>query len=266
MSQLVLATSDAEFEDRVRDAFEGELEGQVRYWRDDLVDDPGRMLTDISGLPMHVVAIGPDLPSESALELTRALDHDRPEISVVIIAEPSAKLLQSALRAGARDVISPDSPKAALRAALERAIESSSNRRTVMERDEAGETTSTRVISVLCPKGGVGKTTLSSNLAIGLGEAAPGEVVVVDLDLQFGDIASSLSLTPELSIADATRNLDTLDSTSLKTYLTRHPKDFYVLCAPLTPIEADELDSKDVERVLQLLTESFKYVLVDTPS
>jgi pilus assembly protein CpaE len=266
MTQLVLASADVTFEDRVRDAFEGELGGQLRYWRDGLLDDPSRMLTDLSGLPTQVVAIGPDLPCASALALARALDQERPEIGVVIVAEPSATLLREALQAGARDVIAPETPKEALRAALERAIASSSKRRAALERDESTDVAPRRVISVLCPKGGVGKTTLSSNLAIGLGEAAPGDVVVVDLDLQFGDVASALALTPEQSIADATRSLDTLDSTSLKAYLTRHPKDFYVLCAPLTPIEADELESKHVEKVLELLTDSFRYVLIDTPS
>jgi pilus assembly protein CpaE len=266
MSQLVLATADLEFEERVRDAFDGELEGQLRYWRDDLADDPSRLLTDITGMATSVVAIGPDLSPESALELTRALDTDRPEISVVIIAEPSAKLLQSALRAGARDVIAPDAPSGALRAAIERAMQTADNRRSAMDRDEIAEPDHARVIAVLCPKGGAGKTTISSNLAIGLAEVAPGEVVVVDLDLQFGDVASALSLTPEQSFFDATRSLDALDSTSLKTYLTRHPKDFFVLCAPKTPIEADELESKHVERVLELLIGSFRYVIIDTPS
>ena len=267
MSELVLATADLAFEEKVRDAFDGELEGQLRYWRDGLAEDPSRMVTDLTGMATTVVAIGPDVSPESALELTRALDTDRPEISVVIVARPSPKLLQSALRAGARDVVSPDAPTSALRAAIERAMETALNRRSAMERgDELAVPDQARVIAVVCPKGGAGKTTISSNLAIGLAEAAPGEVVVVDLDLQFGDIASALSLTPEQSFFDATRALDTLDSTSLKTYLTRHPKDFYVLCAPKTPIEADDLESKHVERVLELLIGSFRYVLIDTPS
>jgi pilus assembly protein CpaE len=266
MTQLLLATADDEFEARVRDAFDGTLEGQLRYWRDEMVDDPARLVTDLHGLTTEVVAIGPDLSQDAALELARALDHERPDISVVIIAEPSATLLQSALRAGARDVIAPDAPGAALRAAIERALEASGHRRAAMDRDDEDDGDTTRVISVLCPKGGAGKTTLSSNLAIGLADISPTDLVVVDLDLQFGDIASALSLDVEQSIADATRDLDALDSTTLKTYLTRHPKGFFVLCAPATPIEADELESKHVERVLELLIDSFKYVLIDTPS
>ena len=157
MSQLVLATADLAFEEKVRDAFDGELEGQLRYWRDGLAEDPSRMVTDLTGMATTVVAIGPDFSPESALELTRALDTDRPEISVVIVAQPSAKLLQSALRAGARDVIAPDAPKGALRAAIERAMETAVNRRSAMDREEVAAPDQARVIAVVCPKGGAGQ-------------------------------------------------------------------------------------------------------------
>ena len=53
-----------------------------------------------------------------------------------------------------------------------------------------------RIVAVMSPKGGVGKTTIASNLAIGLGQIAPMSVVIVDLDLQFGDVASGLMLEP----------------------------------------------------------------------
>ena len=74
-------------------------------------------------------------------------------------------------------------------------------------------------------------------------------------------------MKPDLSFADATRSLDTLDATSLKANLTAHPDEqLFVLCAPATPAEADELNVKQVERVIELLMESFKYVVIDTAS
>jgi pilus assembly protein CpaE len=167
---------------------------------------------------------------------------------------------------GARDVIAPDAPAPELRAALERAFETASHRKEIFDTndDEAADTP--RVIISLCPKGGAGKTTLSTNLALGLAKAAPGEVVIVDLDLQFGDVASALGLRPELSFADATRSLDALDATTLKAHLTSHPDELFVLCAPASPTEADDLTVAHVERVLTLLVQSFKYVVIDTGS
>jgi pilus assembly protein CpaE len=269
MSRLVLATANVEFEARVRAAFDGELTGPLSYWREGMLLEPGDAVRELSGNDVEVVALGPDVPAENALALASAFDHQRPDISVVIVAPPSADLLQSALRAGARDVIAPDMAPADLRAAIERAFDTALHRRQHFDTDGgdgSADGDRGRVIMALCPKGGAGKTTVSSNLALALAQVAPGEVVIIDLDLQFGDVASALGLRPDLTFADAVRSLDTLDATGLKAHLTVHPADLFVLCAPNTPTEADDLTIEQVERVLELLTQSFKYVVIDTAS
>ncbi len=92
----------------------------------------------------------------------------------------------------------------------------------------------------MSPKGGVGKTTVTTNLAVGLGKEAPMGVVVVDLDLQFGDVASGLMLEPERTLADAVVGAAVQDSVVLKSYLTLHPvRHLRAVCpaaALLTPI------------------------------
>ena len=267
MSRLVLASASTDFEDRVRAAFDGELSGPLRYWRDDMLVDPADAVRELGGSDVEVVALGPDVPTDDALALATAFDHDRPDISVVIVAPPSTDLLQSALRAGARDVIAPDMAPADLRVAIERAFDTATHRRQRFDDvDGDGEHTDRRVIVTLCPKGGAGKTTVSTNLALALAQVAPGQVVIVDLDLQFGDVCSSLGLRPELTIADAVRSNEVLDATSLKVHLITHPSELFVLCAPRLPIEADMIRLDHVELVLTLLSESFRYVVVDTAS
>ena len=88
MSRLVLATANLAFEQRVRDAFDGELNEPLRYWRDDMLVDAGDAVRELSGRGVEVVALGPDVPEERALALASAFDHTRPDISVVIIAPP----------------------------------------------------------------------------------------------------------------------------------------------------------------------------------
>src|SRR3712207_8111320 len=77
-----------------------------------------------------------------------------------------------------------------------------------------------RVITVASPKGGVGKTTVSTNLALGLTEAAPQSTVLVDLDVQFGDVASALGLEPESTLPDARSEEHTSELQS-RQYLVR---------------------------------------------
>ena len=269
MSRLVLATANTDFEHRVREAFAGELYEPLRYWRDDMLVDPTGAVRELGTRGVEVVALGPDVPEDEALALASAFDHDRPDISVVIVAPPSTDLLQSALRAGARDVIAPDMAPADLRAAIERAFDTASHRRRVFDTDDPGggdDRDRSHVIVALCPKGGAGKTTVSTNLALALAQVAPGEVVIVDLDLQFGDVSSALGLRPELTFSDAVRSTDVLDATTLKAHLTAHPQDLFVLCAPNNPTEADDIQLEHVDRMLQLLTQSFRYVVIDTAS
>jgi len=268
MSRLVLATTDADFEQRVLDAFDGDLHAPLRYWREDMLVDPADAVRELGGRDVEVVALGPDVSTADALALATAFDQSRPDISVVIVAPPSTDLLQEALRAGARDVIAPDMAPADLRAAIERAFDTATHRRRVFDSDDfGGDGDHARVVMALCPKGGAGKSTISTNLALALAQVAPGEVVIVDLDVQFGDVASALGLRPDLTLADAVRSLEHLDATSLKAHLTIHPQDdLYVLCAPTTPTEADDITVEQIEQVVALLAQSFKYVVIDTAS
>jgi len=120
-----------------------------------------------------------------------------------------------------------------------------------------------RIITILSPKGGAGKTTAATNLAVGLAKVHPKEVVLVDLDLQFGDVASNLRLSPTSTITDVVRRWP-CDSAQLKLALTPHHTGLYTLCAPLNPAEADEIVAEHVTGIIRALHRSFRYVVVDT--
>lgn len=121
-----------------------------------------------------------------------------------------------------------------------------------------------RVISVLSPKGGVGKTTVATNLAVGLAKEEPGSTVLVDLDVQFGDVASALNLTPQHSLADTVQGSAGCDTMVLKTFLTQHETGLHVICGVESPAAADAVTADDVSRLLATLAAEFRYVVVDT--
>src|SRR5690606_1664025 len=95
-----------------------------------------------------------------------------------------------------------------------------------------------RVLTVLSPKGGAGKTTVATDLAVGVAELAPGSAVLVDLDVQFGAVASALSLSPEYTLDDVVRGAALRDPIAMKTHLTLHESGLSVVCAPENPVSA----------------------------
>jgi pilus assembly protein CpaE len=121
-----------------------------------------------------------------------------------------------------------------------------------------------RVISVVSPKGGVGKTTVATNLAVGLALEAGHSTVLVDLDLQFGDVASALDLDPEHVLTDTLYGPPSRDTLVLKTFLTLHETGLYVICGPQSPADADSITPQQLSHLLQMLASEFTYVVVDT--
>jgi pilus assembly protein CpaE len=122
-----------------------------------------------------------------------------------------------------------------------------------------------KVIVVVSPKGGAGKTAVSSNLSVALAQRHPGRVVAVDLDVQFGDLGLALSLSPERTLAQLARSTQ-IDATTLKLHLTPAPNGLFVLAGANDPVDADSIGHAHVSQVLPMLAENFDFVVVDTPA
>jgi pilus assembly protein CpaE len=168
------------------------------------------------------------------------------------------------MRAGIRDLVPPHAPVEELRAAVERAGAAAAARRRVLRPADEVQRYTGRVITIASPKGGVGKTTVSTNLAIGLTQAAPQSTVLVDLDVQFGDCASALGLVPEYTLPDAVHGSVDQDSMVLKTFLTQHPSGLFAVCGAESPAAGDTVTANDVTKLLTVLAREFRYVVVDT--
>lgn len=263
--RILLATPYAEYEQRVREAFGHGLNGELSRW-DVLPHEfcPAELLTQLQGAHPDVVAIGPDVHVDDALAFARELESKRPEISVLLVDDPSPQLWQRAVRSGVRDIVSPSAPDSDVRSAFEHAMAVATRRRETPIPEPALPQHNRRLITVLSPKGGSGKTTVASNLALGLARVHPNDVVLVDFDLQFGDVAVALGLTPERSVLDATTGAQGQDALVLKSFLTPHTSNLWALCAPPAPEDGDEVDVDSSAAMLRTLATEFQYVIVDT--
>jgi pilus assembly protein CpaE len=262
MSRVVLAGAGEDLILRVKQATDGDVH-VLPPGR--LPGDPARLFEQLyDGELPDVLLVGPHAPAPEVLTLAARLDVQTPGIAVVLMADPSPEMWQAAMRAGIRDLIAPDADVAEIHAAVERAGLAAAGRRRVLRPSAETERYTGRVITVASPKGGVGKTTVSTNMAIGLTAAAPQSTVLVDLDVQFGDCASALGLTPEYTLPDVVHGAASEDTMVLKTFLTQHPSGLFAVCGSESPAAGDTVSGEDVSRLLASLAREFRYVIVDT--
>ncbi|WP_043440681.1 AAA family ATPase [Arthrobacter sp. L77] len=268
MSRYAVISTHPDILQRFQAAATGVLAGEVHAWQGaSFPAEPQEVLAQLTHpVFLDVLVLGPGVPLERALHLATAFEVQRPEVAVLLVAPPTPDVVLAAMRAGIRDVVEPDADPDAISVLLHRAVRSAAIRRRSL--DTGGETgtggTTGRVIAVISPKGGAGKTTIASSLAIGLASSAPHGTVLVDLDLQFGDVASALAISPEHSVSDAVHGPARRDTMVLKSFLSAHPTGLYALCAPSSPDTAEQVTADDVTHLLEQLASQYRYVVVDT--
>ena len=264
MTGTLLVTPDGDFEAQVKRAFDGELDAE-RFWGDHIPrTQPDSAVRQMAQGRPDVVVLGPGLAPPVAVALAESFDVLHPEVTVVIVAKPSTRLWERALRAGVREIIPIGADDEEVYDALTRAGSAAARRRAAAGVALQEEMPRGRVITVMSPKGGAGKTTVTTNLAARLALSAPGKVAIVDLDLQFGDVASALGLGPQATIADAARLGSQLDSTAIKVFLEPHASGLYALVGPHFPAEAEEVTVWTVGEIIDILAGEFDYVVIDT--
>jgi pilus assembly protein CpaE len=122
-----------------------------------------------------------------------------------------------------------------------------------------------KIITFFSPKGGVGRTTIATNLAVALHQSTGQPVALVDGSLPFGDIAVILNMSPKAkTIADLVGSFDQVDAEVLESVLVPHSTGIKVLLAPPTPEAAELITGANIKRVLETLRQSYAYVVVDT--
>jgi pilus assembly protein CpaE len=120
------------------------------------------------------------------------------------------------------------------------------------------------MICVLGPKGGTGKTLTATNLAAALGSRGE-RAIIVDLDLQFGDVGLALGLRPDKTIYDLARSGGSLDSDKLDAYLITHASGARALLAPTRPDQASAVTVDFLRDVFTTLRSMSEFLIVDTP-
>jgi pilus assembly protein CpaE len=274
---LVLERS-TELADTIREAAEG-IDPSVEIVACNRVGAVGDVLLHQG--PFTVLFAGPSLASRSGLRRLAALHEDCPATSIVLAFtdRPDASL-REIVQAGADDILRLPFDHDDLQIALERALDIGARRLVGITPKTApgvnpqpaapAVPTQAKVFTVSSATGGCGKTFMATNMALFLARHTGKKVVLVDLDLQFGEVSTALRLRPNYTIYDAlTRDGDDGDfdfGEHLDEFLVPHEGGFSVLAAPKDPAEADRIGPAEVTRVLDVLRGHCDYLVVDTPA
>lgn len=230
----------------------------------DTVDTVQSLTTFLDDHPNEdLVIIGPDAPLVVATEIAEKYRLDRPSLGVLLLRRRvEMQVLSEALRAGIREVVVADDAEALLDSCTRAQAVSRQMRHAERRIEDAGDG---KVILVFSAKGGCGKTTVATNLAASLAQLDLGRVCLVDLNLEFGDVAVALQIDPVRTISDALGMQGGLDRHALQSLVIGYRDRLDVLLAPVQPADAEFISAPLVEEILVNLSGMYDYVVVDTP-
>jgi pilus assembly protein CpaE len=214
-----------------------------------------RQLLEESSPDMVLVGCSPH--SEQSLPVITEVSAARPDCPIIVLYEGNPNgFMGPAFHAGADDLIVLPQPPDQLAFELQKAI--------ARRRGSDSATSDAPMISILGPKGGTGKTLTACNLAVALAEAGT-RPVIVDIDLQFGDVGLALGLRPERTIYDLAIAGGTLDGEKVDSFIVSHPSGAFALMAPTRPDQAAVITTSFLRQVFEILRLRYDFVIVDTP-
>ena len=219
-------------------------------------EDAEQVFTEACRLRPSAVVINLSHMGEPALKLVQRLVSECPNTAVICASrESSPDMILRSMRTGARDFIRLPINEDELNTVVERTAEFTIGQ-AVEDPKKRG-----RAIAVFSSKGGCGTTLIATNLA--MTQKTP--TVLVDLNLQSGDVELLLGLKPRFSLADVVENRDRLDDALLTRYITPHSKNLSLLAAPMKAESAEDIEPKHIYEVMELLRQRYDNVIIDTP-
>jgi pilus assembly protein CpaE len=198
-----------------------------------------------------IIALGAN--SDQAIKLIQKLNSERPSTAIISAAQnASADLMLQSLRAGAREFLHLPISAEELKTVLDRVSEFCAGQVEAPKRKG-------RMVAIFSSKGGCGTSFIATNLAA----STAARTVLVDLNLQAGDLPLLMGLDPKYSIADMVENRARLDDALIASFVTPYSSKLSLLAAPKEADAADEIEPEHVFEVLQRLRESYEYIVLD---
>lgn len=212
-----------------------------------------------------IILMDINMPVKDGIKATEEISFSVPGSTVIIMSvQGEQEYIKKAMSAGARDFLNKPFTGDELCRTILKTYDIESKRRELTAAPRSHEEIKSSVITVFSTKGGVGKTTIASNLAVGIARSSKKKVALIDLDLQFGDIAIMLNVSVKNTISDLIKEIGQLDADLMEEYLVTHFSGVKVLPAPIKPEYAEYITGTHLEKIVNVLKESYHYIIIDT--
>ncbi|OGV53566.1 MAG: hypothetical protein A2X49_00185, partial [Lentisphaerae bacterium GWF2_52_8] len=208
----------------------------------------------------------------ATLDMMEAVSVSRPETEIIAIgkADTDKSQIKELMKRGAREYLSMPVNKDELLSSIQFIISLVQKKKVSKQsREEGLKPHNSRVLTIFSTKGGVGRSLIACNLSCELAAMTREKVVLIDLDLQFGDVAMLMNVTPAKTIASLVKDMDetgALDENAVDTYMVQHSTGVQILAAPLSPEEGEIVKGEHITHIIEILKKSYSYIVIDTPA
>jgi pilus assembly protein CpaE len=195
-----------------------------------------------------------------------AIAEIAPQVPIIVYSSlTDGASIRKAMLAGARDYLAAPLTATTLATSIHAIQEQEATRERRLSGERTDRGPSGTVITLFGAKGGIGKTTIATNLATALCRETGESVVIVDMDTRFGDVAVMMDMPSERTVTEAARDYERLDRSNIREYLHNHPTGVSVLPAPQNPSDWEMIGPEPIEKIVRVLSQTFNYVILDTP-
>ncbi len=229
---------------------------EIGYNELEFFDDYNKALSEIVQKDFEPIVIIDIDEKEDTLSFIKAVRNTTSKL-IVLASDYSTDSMVKFLRLGIVDFLQ----KPILKNKLEQAIIKCNEKKGSIEQD------SSRIITIYSNKGGIGKTTIATNLALELTKITRSKVALIDLNLQLGDISTFLNLSPSFDVAYVIKNLiDKKEEVLLNAFEKYKETDLYILSDPAYIEHAEAITSQQIDSLFKKLKKIFSYIIVDVSS
>lgn len=259
MLSAIIISPDESFRDSARELLEGSDQLEVRAELNNFYSSlDSWIFNEIKTMEADIIIVDVAPDKEQGILTVEKITEISKHSHIFVAGDGTdADLILRSMRAGAKEFLSLPIDSKALFAAIERV----SKVHTVVTKEKKRFG---KLFSFFSAKGGTGSTVISTNFAVSLVEQTKKPTILVDLDMQLGEVSLFLGVKPAFNVVDVADNIHRMDEALLKGFIKKHSSGLDVLAAPDSLEKVESVGPSQIVQILQFLKNSYEYVVVDT--